>query len=83
MLMSQFIEGKFNPSGVLKYTDSPLGLLTFLGPKTLEEMQRHLETYEEGYGQTLQALELFLLSARQEGLVDQNSDGKWNLLSGT
>ena len=58
-------------------------MLTSLGPKTLEEIQRSLESFEDNYKQTVQALELFMLSARQEGLVDQSSEGKWSLLGGT
>lgn len=58
-------------------------MLTSLGPKTLEEIQRNLESFEDDYEQTLQGLELFMLSARQEGLVDQNSEAKWMLLSST
>jgi len=58
-------------------------MLTSLGPKTLEEIQRNLESFGDNYGQSIQALELFLFSARQEGLLDQNSDGKWGLTSGT
>jgi hypothetical protein len=58
-------------------------MLTSLGPKTLEEIQRNLESFEDNYEQTLQGLEMFMLSARQEGLVDQSNEGKWTLLSGT
>lgn len=61
----------------------PPGMLTSLGPKTLEEIQRNLESFEDDYEQTLQGLELFMLSARQEGMVDQSNDGKWSLLSST
>jgi len=59
------------------------GMLTSLGPKTLEEIQRNLESFGDDYGQSIQALELFLFNARQEGLLDQSSDGKWGLKSGT
>lgn len=57
-------------------------MLTSLGPKTLEDIQHNLESLEDGYEQSLQALELFMLSARQEGLVDRDSEGRWNLSGG-
>jgi hypothetical protein len=80
--MSQFIKGKlYHSFGDIGRTDFA-GLLNFLGPKTLDEIQRNLESYEKDYKQTLHGLELFMLSARQEGLVDQNSDGEWILKSG-
>jgi hypothetical protein len=55
-------------------------MLTSLGPKTAVEIQRNLETFHNSYNDTQPALELFLLSARQEGLVNQRSDGKWVIL---
>jgi len=58
-----------------------LGMLTSLGPKTVEDIQRNLETFHNSYSDTQRALELFMMSARQEGLVNQTSDGKWVILA--
>lgn len=56
-------------------------MLTSLGPKTVEDIQRNLETFHNSYSDTQRALELFMMSARQEGLVNQTSDGKWVILA--
>lgn len=54
-------------------------MLTSLGPKTLQEIQRNLESFADDYGQTQEELEVFMQAVRQEGLVDQKNDGKWIL----
>lgn len=55
-------------------------MLTSLGPKMLDEIQRNLESFADDYAQTQDELGVFMQAARQEGLVDQKSDGKWYLL---
>lgn len=57
-------------------------MLTSLGPKTLQEIQRNLESFADDYTQTQGELEVFMQAVRQEGLVDQKNDGKWILLQG-
>lgn len=57
-------------------------MLTSLGPKTLQEIQRNLESFADDYAQTQDELEVFMQAVRQEGLVDQKNDGKWILVQG-
>jgi hypothetical protein len=54
-------------------------MLTSLGPKTTDEIQRSLTGFANGYDQTQQDLEMFLVLAQGEGLVEQRRDGKWVL----
>lgn len=56
------------------------GLLLSLGPKTLDDIQRNLENFGEGYSHSMDDLRLFMQNAQHEGLVLAMSDGKWKLL---
>lgn len=55
-------------------------MLTSLGPRTIDEIQRNLESFADDYSQSQEELGAFMQAVRQEGLVDQKSDGRWILL---
>lgn len=55
------------------------GLLSNLGPQTLETMQRNLVLVKD-YDQGVAELALFMAAARREGQVEQRADGTWSLL---
>ena len=83
MLTCQFIKGESETACLTRARlTTSTGMLTSLGPKTLQEIQRNLESFADDYAQTQEELEVFLQAVRQEGLVDQKNDGKWILLLG-
>lgn len=55
-------------------------MLTSLGPKTIDEIQRNLESFADDYEQTQEELGAFMHAVRLEGLVDLKSDGRWILM---